>query len=91
MNKYRPEVEDTLNIREVDNRAVRESQIRRLNEVKNSRNQTAVNGALQALTETAETGKGNLLKRSVSAARVRATLGEISTAMEKVWAKRWRC
>jgi methylmalonyl-CoA mutase len=87
VNKYRPEVEDTLNILEIDNRAVRDRQIRRLNEVKNSRNQAAVNEALQALTETAETGNGNLLERSVKAARVRATLGEISTAMEKVFGR----
>jgi len=87
VNKYWPEVEDTLNILEVDNRAVRERQIRRLNEVKSSRNQTAVNEALQGLGETAETGQGNLLERSVNAARVRATLGEISTAMEKVFGR----
>jgi methylmalonyl-CoA mutase len=87
VNKYRPEVEDTLTILEVDNRAVRERQLRRLNEVKNSRNQAAVNEALQALTETAETGNGNLLECSVEAARVRATLGEISTAMEKVFGR----
>jgi methylmalonyl-CoA mutase len=87
VNKYWPEVEDTLNILEVDNRAVRERQIRRLSEVKSSRNQTAVNEALQALGEAAETGKGNLLERSVSAARVRATLGEISMAMEKVFGR----
>ena len=87
VNKYRPEVEDTLTILEVDNRAVRERQLRRLNQVKNSRNQAAVNEALQALTETAETGNGNLLECSVEAARVRATLGEISTAMEKVFGR----
>jgi methylmalonyl-CoA mutase cobalamin-binding domain/chain len=87
VNKYRLEVEDTLDTLEVDNRAVRGSQIRRLNEVKSSRNQTLVNEALQALTETAETGKGNLLECSVNAARVRATLGEISMAMGKVFGR----
>jgi methylmalonyl-CoA mutase len=87
VNKYRPEVEDTLNILEVDNRSVRERQIRRLNEVKNSRNQAAVDEALQAITRTAETGDGNLLDRCVKAARVRATLGEISAAMEKVFGR----
>jgi methylmalonyl-CoA mutase len=87
VNKYPPEVEDTLQILEVDNRAVRASQIRRLNEVKNSRNQAAVNEALQVLTKTAETGIGNLLECCVKAARVRATLGEISTAMEKVFGR----
>jgi methylmalonyl-CoA mutase len=87
LNKYQPEKEDRLNILEVDNRAVRESQIRRLNEVKHARNQMAVNRALQALSEAAETGNGNLLKLSVNAARVRATLGEISMAMEKVFGR----
>jgi methylmalonyl-CoA mutase len=87
VNKYWPEIEDALNILEIDNRVVRERQIRRLNEVKSSRNQTAVNEALQALTSTAETGNGNLLERCVNAARVRATLGEISTAMEKVFGR----
>jgi methylmalonyl-CoA mutase len=87
VNKYWPEIEDTLNILEIDNRVVRERQIRRLNEVKSSRNQAAVNEALQTLTSTAETGNGNLLERCVNAARVRATLGEISTAMEKVFGR----
>jgi methylmalonyl-CoA mutase len=87
VNKYRPAVEDTLNILEVDNRSVRERQIRRLNEVKKSRDQVAVNEALQAITRTAETGDGNLLDRCVRAARVRATLGEISTAMENVFGR----
>jgi methylmalonyl-CoA mutase len=87
VNKYQPETEESLSILEVDNRAVRERQIRRLNEVKEARNQNAVNEALQALTETAETGKGNLLECSVNAARVRATLGEISMAMEKVFGR----
>jgi len=87
VNKYLPEAGDRLSILEVDNRAVRERQIRRLNEVKKARNQNAVNEALQALTETAETGKGNLLECSVNAARVRATLGEISMAVEKVFGR----
>jgi methylmalonyl-CoA mutase len=85
INKYRPETEDSLSIFEVDNRAVREQQIRRLNEVKKARNQSAVNAALRALTEAAESGKGNLLECSVNAARARATLGEISLALEKVF------
>ena len=87
VNKYRPNIEDTLNTLEVDDRAVRDRQIGRLNEVKKARNQRAVDDALRALTETAETGKGNLLERSVNAARVRATLGEISMAMEKVFGR----
>jgi methylmalonyl-CoA mutase len=87
VNKYQPESQDSLNILEVDNRAVRERQIRRLKEVKNARNQAAVNQAIQALTEAAETGKGNLLELSVNAARLRATLGETSMAMEKVFGR----
>jgi len=87
VNKYKPEAEDSLNILEVDNRAVRESQIHRLNKVRSSRNEAAVNQTLQALTEAAETGKGNLLELSVNAARVRATLGEISLALEKVFGR----
>lgn len=87
VNKYRLKIEDTLNTLEVDDRAVRDRQIGRLNEVKKARNQRAVDEALRALTETAETGKGNLLERSVNAARVRATLGEISMAMEKVFGR----
>ena len=87
VNKYRPETEGSLSILEVDNRAVRERQIHRLNEVKKARNQSAVNEVLQALTEAAETGKSNLLECSVNAARGRATLGEISMAMEKVFGR----
>jgi methylmalonyl-CoA mutase len=87
VNKYRPETEDSLSILEVDNRAVRERQIHRLNEVKKARNQNAVNDALEALTTAAQTGKGNLLECSVDAARVRATLGEISLALEKVFGR----
>ena len=87
VNKYRPDTEDSLSILEVDNQVVRERQISRLNEVKKARAQMAVNEALNALTETAKTGKGNLLECSVNAARVRATLGEISLAIEKVFGR----
>jgi methylmalonyl-CoA mutase len=87
VNKYQSDVEDSLTILEVDNRAVRESQIRRLTEVKNARNQMAVDRALQKLSEVAKTGNANLLDLSVNAARVRATLGEISMAMEKVFGR----
>ncbi|PWT85986.1 MAG: methylmalonyl-CoA mutase [Acidobacteria bacterium] len=87
VNKYRPEVEDSLTILEVDNRVVRERQIHRINEVRKVRNQSAVNEALKALTEVAESGKGNLLECAVNAARVRATLGEISLAMETVFGR----
>ncbi|MEO0640020.1 MAG: methylmalonyl-CoA mutase [Bacteroidota bacterium] len=73
----------SFDIREVDNAAVRESQVRRLQEVKASRNQTAVAASLQAIEAAAESGEGNLMALAIEAARHRATLGEISDAMEK--------
>ncbi len=82
VNKYQLEKEDDLEILEVDNVAVRESQIKRINEIKDSRNTAAVEAALAAITEAAKTGEGNLLDLSVKAARLRATVGEISDAME---------
>ena len=84
VNKHRLEKEDPIEILEVDNTAVRLSQIKRLNEVKKNRNDADVKQALDALTKCAETGEGNLLELSIIAARARATLGEISLAIEKV-------
>jgi methylmalonyl-CoA mutase len=84
VNKHRLEKEDLIEILEVDNTAVRLSQIKRLNEVKKNRNDEDVKQALDALTKCAETGEGNLLELSIVAARARATLGEISSAIEKV-------
>jgi methylmalonyl-CoA mutase len=84
VNKYRLEKEDPIEILEVDNTAVRLSQINRLNEVKKNRNNEDVKQALDALTKCAEKGDGNLLERSIVAARARTTLGEISSAIEKV-------
>ena len=84
VNKYRLEKEDPIDILEVNNTAVRESQLKRLNELKAQRNQAAVEQALNNITESVKTGKGNLLELSVEAASVRATLGEISYAIEKV-------
>ncbi|KAB2846854.1 MAG: methylmalonyl-CoA mutase, partial [Melioribacteraceae bacterium] len=83
-NKYRLEKEDPIEILEVDNTAVRLSQIKRLQQVKKDRNNKEVKACLEALTKCAETGEGNLLDLSVKAARARATLGEISDAIEKV-------
>jgi methylmalonyl-CoA mutase len=83
-NKYRLEKEDPLEILEVDNTAVREAQIRRLAELKKSRNEAEVHKALEAITHAAETGEGNLLELAVDAASKRATLGEISYACEKI-------
>jgi methylmalonyl-CoA mutase len=83
VNKYRLAQEQDLDVLVVDNKAVRESQLRRLAQVKASRDGKAVEAALAAITQAAETGQGNLLELSVTAARLRATLGEISSALEK--------
>ena len=83
-NKYRLDKEDPIDILEVDNTAVREAQIRRLQELRANRNQAEVDAALDAITRCAETGEGNLLELAVDAAKKRASLGEISYACEKV-------
>lgn len=83
VNKYRLEKEDPLQILDVDNQMVRNSQIERLNHIKATRDTGKVEKALADITECARTGQGNLLALAVEAARHRATLGEISTAMEK--------
>lgn len=83
VNKYRLEKEDPLQILDVDNQKVRTSQIERLNRIKAARDTQKVEKALAAITECAKTGEGNLLALAVEAARHRATLGEISSAMEK--------
>ncbi|MDD3722026.1 MAG: methylmalonyl-CoA mutase [Lutibacter sp.] len=87
VNSYILEEEDPIQILEVDNDAVRESQIGRLNELKASRNTEEVNIALQNLTECAKTQEGNLLELAIIAAEKRATLGEISDALEKVYGR----
>ncbi len=84
VNKYKLEKEDPIDILEVDNTAVRESQINRLKKLKNDRNETEVKEILNRLTECAKTGDGNLLEIAVEAAQKRATLGEISNACELV-------
>ena len=76
-----------LDVRVVDNTAVRKSQLARLEELRRTRDVVAVQEALAALTRCAETGQGNLLELAVVAARRRATLGEISTALERVWGR----
>ena len=83
-NKYRLEKEDPIDILEVDNTAVRQEQIENLRRLREGRNQAEVDKALEAITECVRTGKGNLLELAVEAARVRATLGEISDACEKI-------
>jgi methylmalonyl-CoA mutase len=87
VNKYKLAQEDPIEVLIVDNEAVRESQLRRLAQTKASRNHAAVDTSLAALTHCAETGKGNLLDLSVAAARHRATLGEISSALEQVFGR----
>lgn len=87
VNRYRPAKENPLDILDIDNTAVRESQIRKLQELKKNRDSKAVEAALDAITECAKTGNGNLLALAVDAARKRATLGEISFAMEKIFGR----
>ena len=87
VNKYRLEKEDPIETLEVDNTVVREAQIKRLQELRANRNNEEVHAALEAITECAKSGKGNLLALSIDAAQKRATLGEISFAMEKVFGR----
>lgn len=87
VNQYRLEKEDPIETLEVDNTAVREAQIKRLAQLKAERNNDEVKVALDAITRCAETGEGNLLALSLEAARKRASLGEISMAMEKVFGR----
>lgn len=83
VNRYETEEDSAFEILEVDNNAVREKQIERLYQLKSNRDRIEVELALDAITEAARTGEGNLLELAVEAARKRATLGEISFAMEK--------
>ena len=82
VNKYRLEKEDPLQILDVDNQKVRESQVARLKRIKSDRNSERVADCLSKLTLSAQTGDGNLLALAIEAARERATLGEISDALE---------
>jgi methylmalonyl-CoA mutase len=87
VNKYRLAEEDAMEFRDIDNGAVRESQIARLEKTRASRDQAAVQRALDALTDCARSGQGNLLDLAIKATRLRATVGEISDALEKVWGR----
>jgi len=87
VNKYQPAEEAPIEILDVDNAKVREAQIARLNQIKATRDQAKVDAALAALTQAAESGEGNLLELSVNASRARATVGEISDAMEKAFTR----
>ncbi|HEU5292761.1 MAG TPA: methylmalonyl-CoA mutase [Cyclobacteriaceae bacterium] len=87
VNKYQSDEKPDFDILEVDNAAVRTEQVERLQQLKKDRNTAEVETALNALTKTAETGEGNLLEKAIDAARKRATLGEISSAMEKAFGR----
>mgnify|MGYP000843854769 FL=1 len=87
VNKYALKEEDPIHTLEVDNEAVRNSQIERLNKLKENRNNTEVQKSLVALTQAAKSGKDNLLDLAIKAARNRATLGEISDALEVVFGR----
>jgi methylmalonyl-CoA mutase len=87
VNKYRLAQEDQVEFREVDNVAVREEQIRRLQQIRATRDGAQVRAALDALTECARSGQGNLLALSIAAVRLRATVGEVSDALESVFGR----
>ncbi|WP_246944641.1 methylmalonyl-CoA mutase [Bacillus pinisoli] len=84
VNKYRLEQEEEIETLDIDNTLVRKKQIERLQQLRQNRNEEEVRSALDAITKATETGEGNLLALSIEAARVRASLGEISDAIEKV-------
>jgi methylmalonyl-CoA mutase len=87
VNKYRLKNEDPIEARDIDNVAVREGQIARLKAIRASRDEAKVQAALQALTASAESGQGNLLDLSIQAMRLRATGGEVSDALEKIFGR----
>jgi methylmalonyl-CoA mutase len=87
VNKYKLKDEDPIEARDIDNVAVREGQIARLKAIRASRDEAKVQAALKALTEAAESGQGNLLDLSIQAMRLRATGGEVSDALEKIYGR----
>jgi methylmalonyl-CoA mutase len=87
VNKYRLKEEDPIEARDIDNHAVRDAQVARLQKIRATRDARAVQAALDALTQCAESGAGNLLDLSIKAIRSRATVGEVSDALEKVWGR----
>ena len=87
VNKYRLAKEDAVDILQIDNVKVRDGQIARLNHIKANRDQTLVSQALAALTSAAESGEGNLLELSINAMRLRATVGEVSDALEEIYGR----
>jgi methylmalonyl-CoA mutase len=87
VNKYKLAKEDPIDILDIDNHAVREAQVARLQKIRATRDAAAVQAALDALTKAAETGDGNLLDLTVKAIRLRATVGEVSDALEKIFGR----
>ena len=87
VNRYRPGEETPIEVLKVDNSAVRARQIEKLKRLRAERDPKALAAALDALTRAADTGQGNLLALAVDAARAKATVGEISSALEKVWGR----
>jgi methylmalonyl-CoA mutase len=87
VNKYKLKTEDVIEARDIDNVAVRDGQITRLKAIRAKRDATEVNAALAAITAAAESGSGNLLDLSIKAMRLRATVGEVSDAMEKAFGR----
>jgi methylmalonyl-CoA mutase len=87
VNKYKLKTEDAIETRDIDNVAVRDGQIARLKAIRTSRDSAAVQAALDALTAAAEKGDGNLLDLSIQAVRLRATVGEVSDALEKIYGR----
>lgn len=87
VNKYKLKEEDPIEARDIDNHAVRDAQVARLQKIRAARDAKAVQAALDALTQCAESGSGNLLDLSIKAIRLRATVGEVSDALEKVWGR----
>ena len=86
-NKYQAENAEPVEVREIDNSAVRNAQIERLKNIRKSRDTQKVDSALKTITDAAETGEENLLALSINAMRLRATVGEVSTAIEKIWGR----
>jgi methylmalonyl-CoA mutase len=87
LNKYASEQKDRVDVLDIDTQSVRDNQIERLHRIKAARDKPAVELALVALSEAARSGQGNLLDLSVQAMRVRATVGEVSAALEQVWGR----
>ena len=86
-NKYQAKNMEPVEVREIDNSAVRKSQIERLQKIRKNRDPQKVDAVLNAISNSAKTGEGNLLALSIEAMRLRATVGEVSAAMEKIWGR----